>query len=266
MPDPDRMLTPAAVDRIEARLRAATAVLPLRRRRRRAMTAAVPAALLATLALLAAPIGDRGAGEALAGTVALPNGETVALEGAPAASHLGRVARSLEAAGLTLKVRPVAVADDAVGRVLGIEYPAGVEVDDERAIVPRGLVGDVVVTIGRSAVAGEDAGTNGLTIFEANPQLCQLVDPYHAASTARRLRAAGYRVSVAVAEFPAPVNGIVHGPALERPVSEPPQGSVVLTVSDGDFGVSKLTRDVHLEVADAKTLPDSEPIGQDASC
>ncbi|CAA9505977.1 MAG: hypothetical protein AVDCRST_MAG85-2047 [uncultured Solirubrobacteraceae bacterium] len=149
-----------------------------------------------------------------------------------------RLQREFEALGKRLIVReePVSPHAEIRGHATGVQTPPSASPgagEPAGPIVVDELDGPIIVTI---AVADPDEKTAGLTIYEAIPGLCALVDGKDPDGTIRRLRAAGFEVDV------------------ERVRWDTPEGEdVVVSVLDGKSrftGASPDAKQLTVEVGD----------------
>jgi len=159
---------------------------------------------------------------------------------------------AVEPYGLRVRVQERPVAPAAVGRLFGVEFPRSARFDAKRHLVlERGSNGTIIVTVGRSAAAGETTSTAGLTLLEVLPQVKDAVRRADPRGTLERLRADGFEVTVKlIVDNPDP--GAVAATGVKT-VRVPPQGSVVIGVTNasGQSTATPRTRGLILEVAPA---------------
>ncbi len=248
--------TPAFSGALERLLRdrvdAAAAAAPRASRRRRMAVAAVAAATV--LAAIAGPPA-LDSEPANATGFRFAGGTTIALDSLDDRADYARLRRAFARAGVPLVVRSRAVAPRDAGRVYSVSAPDGARFDDEgRLIVAGPSRAPVVLVVGRSGAATLNA--RDLTVYEAIPRLCELVQPHDAPATARALRRAGYRLRLIE----------VRWRGASRRVAEPPPGTIVFSVL-GPSGryedVDPRTNTLMLEVG----MPGDGHRGQtDAAC
>jgi hypothetical protein len=242
VPGPERLDTPQFSAALEELLRR-RAGTPQRRHGRRVTAAAVLGALAATAAVALSLGGGRVEDAGATTGFRFPGGSTVTLDPALSRPELRELRRRFEAAGVELVIRTRPVKPRAAGRIFSVGYPSDARLDDAgRLIIDRRLDGPVVIVVGEPNDSARPGA--GLTIYEAIPELCDLVDPRDAPATAEALRAAGYELRVMRVEF-------FDGGAQSERVADPPPGSLVISVMDerGRYtGVDPDTKRLTLEV------------------
>ena len=249
---PDAPHTPRFSGALSELLRRRAAQRPARRRRTRLVAAlATVAAVAVTAVLLLAPRGG-GIDEARALGLAFPSGRTATLDHLSEREEFLLLRDEFRAAGVEVRIRFKPVEPAADGRVFSVEYPDNARLDEQgRVLVRDDLAGPVVIVVGRASERAERGA--GLTIYEAIPELCALVDPKDAPKTARALRDAGFDLRITV----------LQGPPLQD--GEPAPGTLVVSVLDerGDLtSVDPDTKRLTMEVSDRPFEGHSgQPIG-----
>ncbi len=227
-----------ATPRFDAHLQGFLRATAQRPAPRRMLVVAAGVAVAALALVLVNPVLDGGpSGRVMAGGV-LPDGNPLPLEELDNVADVGELRRRLEEHGITLDVEEVPVAPAAVGRIFGwsldhdADPPAVITRIGERAQL---TAGDVIrVTVGRPARDGEQVTTEGLTYFEAYPQLCGAVIPSDPAATGSTLADLGFQVDWLLVEYdPAPETLLDAAPTA-REVDAPPPGTVVSRVGRPD--------------------------------
>lgn len=242
MHDRDTPSTPQFCEALEQLLRQRVRQRANARRVRTPVAVALVAAGALALPLLTPGRGD-DATQAHATGFRFSDGRSVAAAAIDNRRELDELVREASAAGVEIVVKERPVAPRADGRLFTIAYPDGARLDRKgRLMVESETPSPIVVTVGRG-VPGERAG---LTVYEAIPRLCSLVDPSDAPGTARALRDAGFE----------PVFSLVHltgghGDNRAENIEEPPPGTVVISVlgRNGDItDVDPQTRELLVEV------------------
>jgi hypothetical protein len=165
------------------------------------------------------------------------------------------VRRRLRPYGIRLEVRTKPVAPAAVGRVFGVQFPHRARFDPQhRLVLERGVGGAIVITLGRHARSGEHVDTEGLSLYEALPQVADAVDVNDPAATGRRLAELGFTI-----HWELVVDDPADPPTASSSVSRPPEGTKILSVlnAQGENSATPDTRTLLIEI----TPRDSE-IGQ----
>lgn len=210
---PPVLLEPATRSRARARLDAqvAAAMVSARRRgasRRRGLRLAVIAAAVAavaTVGVIALPSADpTGPGVASAHALILPDGSVLdrtditryVVEG-----RLDALKDRLDAFGVAVEVQRHPVHPEVVGELLGWTFQpadpeaAAAEPFDMTWTVDEGDKGSLLeIQIGRPALEGETYGTQGLSVFEIHPELCDAILYDDLQQTNRNLQALGFDV------------------------------------------------------------------------
>jgi hypothetical protein len=110
-------------------------------------------------------------------------------------AHFRRLQRRFAAAGkrLIVRTRPVAPASRHVGLVLSMQLPDGYVPQRDDRVVLEELPGPVTVVVG---VGDPDEKIEGLTICQTIPALNELMDGDDPDGSVRRMREAGFDVTV----------------------------------------------------------------------
>lgn len=157
---------------------------------------------------------------------------------------------AVEPYGLRVKVNERPVADAAVGIVFGVQFPRQARFDQrQRLVLEKGMRGTILLTIGRAARAGERPGTAGLSLYQVLPQVERAVKRADPAGTGRRLEALGFSITWRLV-IDNPDRGAPARTGVKT-VSEPPAGTVILSVlnRDGSNSATKDTRALLVEIA-----------------
>ena len=239
--------------------------------RRRLFVAAGAVALGAALAVLLAVdglVGEDSRKEARAApALRFPDGKTVDLDEFFARNgDPGALKRRLAAYGIELEIRVRPVHPSAAGRVFSLESPPNARWDERhRLVIERGLDGPIIVTVGRAVSEAEAATTTeGLTIYEVFPELCEAIDPLDPLATEQALTARGFQVDWQLMKdnpkwrppkgppwkvdpYPVPPS-----PTIAKEVKSPPRGTQIISVlgPNGDYtSVSRSTKRLLIEIS-----------------
>ena len=214
---------------------------PLRwwERRRRWPVAAAAAAFVVVAAIAIVVL--QGRTTALA-VLAFPDGSEIAIEEFFAAEDdqaLDNLELRLAEFGIKLEVGTRPVNPEADGRIYSVTFGSSFETDESgRVIISEAAIGDeIVIEIG---VGDSSAGTAGLFLFEAYPEICLAVHPRDTAATNAALGSLGIKVDWTL------VTGDPPGLSHDR-VSEPPPG-VIISVLTADHKAEAPSRPQRLAI------------------